>query len=187
MFGRRRTCPPTPGADTSEADFWRWRGHQAARLKDLGVACGRSDGHWPITGPTTSYRCVFTFPDGHGCHLVSHHDRCDHLDLECAATADVDREDPRYRNRYGPTGFVREYTDAQYAAFEANAMVIHVHSWLGGEIVQITNMPGEANLYEHEWFCQFCGVRCRGETLKYAAKSLKPAPERPVRADVPGG
>lgn len=72
---------------------------------------------------------------------------------------------------YGPTGFVRVHTPEEILAFARNRNMIHDHSWLGGELISYTNMPGEPNYSEKEWYCQFCGVRCRGESIDYASKS----------------
>ena len=135
-----------------------------------------ADGYWPITLDYAAIQCVFEFDDGHRCALLTQHGPKDHLDYQCAVTADVDTTDPRYRSPYGPTGFVREYTPEQVAAFAANVGVIHDHSWAGGEIIHVTNMPGEANYYNKQWYCQFCGVEIEGESLGYAASQVTGIP-----------
>lgn len=175
---------PLSSVGPTQDAYWKWNRAENARLLALGVMGGTvmtGQPYWPLT-QTDASRCEFEFDDGHRCQLGARHDGCDHLDLVCAQTAEVDKTDPRYRDTYGPTGFVREYADAQYDAFERNAGVIHEHSWLGGEIIHITHMPGEANYYECEWYCQFCGVRARGESQKYATTgtALLPPPDRNV-------
>lgn len=73
---------------------------------------------------------------------------------------------------YGPTGVEYVHTPQEIAAFECNRAVIHNHSWVGGEIIEVANMPSERDFFMREWYCQFCGVHCKGETLDYASKSL---------------
>jgi hypothetical protein len=179
----QRRGPLSPTGSTARkinresGDRYRLRAEWRASLAERGVT-PPADGFWPIAlhpeDPRIEgmIRCVFEFPDHHRCSLVSQHGPKDHLDYECATIAEVDNTDPRYKSPYGPTGFVREYTPDQLEAFERNRHIIHTHSWAGGEIIHVTNMEGEANYYNKQWFCQFCGIEIEGESLGYAASKV---------------
>jgi hypothetical protein len=76
-------------------------------------------------------------------------------------------------SNWGPTGFVRRYSAQQRAAFRKNRLKIHNHSWLGGEVLNVTDMgPDERDYYDREWYCQFCGALCQGESLDHASKTI---------------